>query len=54
MVKLKRIKEVLNKKAYKSFEKFMRGQTMSFDKNGDTIVYDDDFIRFIYKLPVVD
>jgi len=48
-ITFKRIEEVLTKKAYKDFMKFMTGQTV-----GIYGVYEDDFIRWINKLGVVD
>jgi hypothetical protein len=48
-IKPERIKEVLRTKYYKSFCKFMEGQTM--DSEG---IYEDDFIRWMQKLPVID
>ena len=48
-IKEKRIKEILKPKVYKEFCKYMNGQTM--DMEG---IYDDDFLRFVKKLPVID
>jgi len=48
-ISFKRIKEVLKPEAYKNFEKFMYGQTYV-----DEGVFEDDFIRWIKKLPVID
>ena len=48
-IKFKRIEQVLTKKAYKDFCKFMDGQTVSIEG-----VYEDDFLRWIQKLPVID
>ena len=45
----KRIKEVLSSKAYKDFMDFMYGQTVCSEG-----VYDDDFLRWIKRLPVTD
>ena len=48
-IKFKRIEQVLTKKAYKDFCKFMEGQTVSVEG-----VYEDDFLRWIQQLPVID
>ena len=48
-IKFKRIREVLTKEAYEDFEDFITGQTVTM-----TGVYEDDFIRWINKLRVVD
>ncbi len=48
-IKFERIKEILKPKHYKKFCKFMIGQTM--DMEG---VYDDDFLRFVKELEVID
>ena len=48
-IKFKRIEEVLTKKAYKDFCKFMEGQTCGMEG-----VYEDDFLRWIKRLPVID
>jgi len=44
-----RIEEILTNKAYKEFCKFMEGQTVSEEG-----VYEDDFMRFVLKLGIVD
>lgn len=48
-IKFDRIREILKTKAYRDFLKFMEGQTV--EENG---VFDDDFLRFVKKYPVVD
>tara|TARA_Y100000034_G_C6859671_1_gene391104 strand:- start:1297 stop:1449 length:153 start_codon:yes stop_codon:yes gene_type:complete len=48
-IPFKRLKQILKPKYYKEFEKWMHGQTM--DEVG---VYEDDFVRWVYGLPVVD
>jgi hypothetical protein len=48
-MKFERLKEILTSKAYKDLMKFMEGQTVDF--NG---VYEDDFLRWFYKLEVID
>lgn len=48
-IPFERIKEILNEKSYKEFCKFMEGQTVSEDG-----VPEDDFMRFVLKLRVVD
>lgn len=52
-IKLKRIKEILNAKAYKDFSKWFGGQTGEII-NGGLCIYEDDFIRWINKLHVID
>lgn len=56
MISGKRFSKLLTKKARKEFGKFMNGQTISEnprDKN-DCLIQDDDVLRFIKRLPVVD
>ena len=48
-MKFERLKEILKAKYYKDLCKFMEGQTV--DING---VYEDDFMRWFNKLPVID
>jgi hypothetical protein len=48
-MKDKRLKEILKPKYFKDLMKFMNGQTV--DDNG---IYEDDFMRWFYNLPVVD
>ena len=48
-IKFKRIERILTKKAFKDFMKFMEGQTVSLDG-----VYEDDLLRFIQELEVID
>lgn len=43
------MKEILKPEAYVDLCKFMEGQTV--DAEG---IYEDDLLRWIYKLPVVD
>jgi hypothetical protein len=45
----KRFKEILKQKAYKDLMKFMEGQTVNADG-----IYEEDFMRWFYKLGVVD
>ncbi len=52
-INLERIKEVLTAKAYKDFSKWFAGQTGEL-KNGKLMVYEEDFIRWMNKLPVID
>ena len=49
VIKWGRIEELLKRTQYKNFCKFMEGQTV--DANG---VYEDDFLRFVKKQPVID
>ena len=44
-----RLEEILKKKQYDDFMKFMEGQTVI-----EPGVFDDDFIRWVKKLPVID
>lgn len=48
-MKFERFKEILKKKYYKDLLKFMAGQTV--DENG---VYECDFLRWFYKMEVID
>ena len=48
-MKTERLKEILKLKYYKDLIKFMEGQTMN-----ETGIYEDDFLRWFYKLPVID
>lgn len=48
-IPFKRIREILKEEQYKKFLKFMEGQTVSEEG-----VYEDDFMRFVLKLGVVD
>lgn len=48
-IKIERIKEVLKEEYYEDLLKFMAGQTVSEDG-----IYEDDFLRWLKKLPVVD
>jgi len=48
-MKFERLKEILKEKYYKELCKFMEGQTI--DEDG---IYEDDFLRWFYKLSVVD
>ena len=48
-IRFDRIKEILKPKEYKAFENFMRGQTV--DEEG---VFEDDFLRWVKRLPVDD
>lgn len=52
-ISIDRIKEVLSASAYKDFSKFMQGQTGEL-VGGVMYIYEDDFIRWILKKPVVD
>ena len=45
----KRLKEILKPKAYKDLMKWMTGQTVPLDG-----IYEWDFLRWFYKLEVVD
>ena len=53
-IAFKRIEEVLSKKAMKDFREFMSGQTVEGNKKGETLVFEEDFIRWMNKLPVID
>jgi len=58
-IKIARIKEILSKKSYKEFCNFIRGQTLypchiEIDRDGNAVIFDDDFMRWIHKRPVVD
>jgi len=49
-MKDKRLKEILNKKAYKNLMKYMVGQTTS-DAEG---IYEHDFMRWFNEQEVID
>ena len=51
---MKRIAQMLNKKTLKQFEEFMKGQTVVGNMKGETMVFEDDFLRFVHELPVID
>jgi hypothetical protein len=48
-MKDERLKEILKPKYFKDLMKFMNGQTV--DDDG---IYEWDFMRWFYELPVVD
>jgi len=48
-MKFERFKEILKAKYYKQLIKFMEGQTI--DEMG---IYEDDFLKWFYELPVTD
>jgi len=48
-IPFKRLKQVLKSKYYKEFSEWMEGQTT--DMKG---VYEDDFLRWVQELPVLD
>lgn len=48
-MKFERLKEILKSKYYKDLLEFMEGQTV-----GSNGVYEDDFLKWFYKLEVVD
>jgi hypothetical protein len=53
-MRLSRIKEILKAKSFKDFSKFMEGQTIELLKDGDSDIYEDDFMRWFNKSGVVD
>jgi hypothetical protein len=48
-IEFKRIEEILKPEYYKEFLEFLAGQTVSVDG-----VYEDDLLRFVNKLGVID
>jgi len=53
MIELTRIKQVLKVQEYRKFMSWMTGQTMEIN-NGKAGVFEDDFIRWVNKLEVID
>ena len=53
-IRIKRIKEVLTVEAREDFEKFIKGQPGTIDKNGYFMVPDDDLLRWLKRKPVID
>jgi hypothetical protein len=49
VIRFERIREILNTKAHRQFLKYMKGQTIM--EGG---VFEDDFLRFVKKYPVID
>ena len=49
-----RIREILRPRAHKDFLKFMSGQTVEMDRDGRSVVFEDDFIRWVMKRQVID
>jgi|TARA_Y100000034_G_C6688771_1_gene303165 hypothetical protein len=49
IVRFDRLQQILNKKAYKDLEEWMKGQTCV--KEG---IYEHDFLRWIYEEEVID
>ena len=52
-ISLERIKEILKPRQYKNFIKWVGGQTGELI-NGQLFIYEEDFIRWIRRLPVID
>lgn len=48
-ISFERVRELLKTEQYNEFLKFMRGQTITAGG-----VFDNDFLRFVKRLPVVD
>lgn len=48
-IKIERLKEILKGSYYDQFMEWMEGQTVSEEG-----IYEDDFIRWINKLPIID
>lgn len=48
-VPFRRIKEILKPRAYRELMDFMEGQTIEFEG-----IFDDDFMRWVHKIPVID
>jgi len=48
-IKFERVKELFTAKAFKEFSEWMKGQTV--DAGG---VFEDDFLRFVKRQPVID
>lgn len=53
-ISIVRIREILDEDAYDDFNEFMKGQTIEFDKHGKSVIFEDDFLRWIKKLPIID
>lgn len=49
-----RIREILRPRAHKDFLKFMSGQTVEMDRNGRSVIFEDDFLRWVKKQQVID
>lgn len=54
MVKEKRIEQVLKKKYLKEFKAWMTGQTVGINEDKSIEIYDQDFVRWLNDLQVVD
>ena len=48
------IEQVLGKEKFVEFDQWMRGQTTTVYKSGDSLVYPVDFERFLKGLPALD
>ncbi len=48
------IEQVLDKETFAKFNQWMNGQTTTVYKNGDSLVYPVDLVRFIKGLPALD
>jgi hypothetical protein len=48
-ISFERVRELLKTEQYNEFLKFMKGQTVTGEG-----VFDNDFLRFVKKLPVID
>lgn len=53
VIRSTRVKELLTPEQYKKFQKFMHGQTVR-EENGEFLIYEDDFLRFVKGLLVID
>lgn len=54
MIPIIRLKEILKIQSFKDFGKFMEGQTYQMDKDGRSMIYEDDFLRWVKKQKVID
>jgi hypothetical protein len=49
-MKIERLKQILKSKAFKELGKFMKGQTIDVEGG----IYEDDFMKWFYKMEVTD
>lgn len=53
-IPMSRFGEILRPKAFKDFTKFLQGQTTEMDKDGRSLIFEDDFMRWVKKQKVID
>jgi len=51
---MRNIEQVLGKETFAKFIQWMHGQTITVYKNGDSLVYPVDLVRFTKDLPALD